>query len=150
MRGQPCYFGVPVHSSLPSTSLPPCLPSPSLPSTSLPPCLPLSLPPSLLPPSPQFGKGVYFADMCSKSANYCFTSRARREGLLVLCDVSLGRYTLFKLVYVVYVGQFQVKLMTYLPPITMPTSSPEGNTVLKVSAALLLILSRSRNCTSLE
>ena len=37
----------------------------------------------------QFGKGVYFADMCSKSANYCFASRANNEGLLILCDVSL-------------------------------------------------------------
>jgi poly [ADP-ribose] polymerase len=38
-----------------------------------------------------FGKGVYFADMCSKSANYCFASCARQEGVLILCDVSLGQ-----------------------------------------------------------
>ncbi|CAI8050123.1 Poly [ADP-ribose] polymerase 2 [Geodia barretti] len=38
-----------------------------------------------------FGKGVYFADMCSKSANYCFASRARQDGLLILCDVALGQ-----------------------------------------------------------
>ncbi|XP_071091568.1 poly [ADP-ribose] polymerase 2-like [Haliotis cracherodii] len=37
-----------------------------------------------------FGKGVYFADMSSKSANYCFTSRAKNIGLLLLCEVSLG------------------------------------------------------------
>ena len=43
--------------------------------------------------SVQFGKGVYFADMCSKSANYCFASRARQDGLLILCDVALGIYT---------------------------------------------------------
>lgn len=36
----------------------------------------------------QFGKGVYFADMSSKSANYCFTSRAKNIGLLLLCEVS--------------------------------------------------------------
>ena len=36
----------------------------------------------------QFGKGVYFADMCSKSANYCFASRLKSEGLLVLSEVS--------------------------------------------------------------
>ena len=35
----------------------------------------------------QFGKGVYFADMCSKSANYCFASRSKNDGLLILCDV---------------------------------------------------------------
>lgn len=37
-----------------------------------------------------FGKGVYFADMVSKSANYCFTSSANPTGLLLLCDVALG------------------------------------------------------------
>jgi len=38
-----------------------------------------------------FGKGVYFADMSSKSANYCFTTRSSPVGLLMLCEVSLGK-----------------------------------------------------------
>eukprot|EP00094_Tigriopus_californicus_P008027 TCALIF_07727-PA protein Name:"Similar to Parp1 Poly [ADP-ribose] polymerase 1 (Rattus norvegicus)" AED:0.26 eAED:0.26 QI:26/1/1/1/1/1/8/253/558 len=37
-----------------------------------------------------FGKGVYFADMVSKSANYCNTTRTNNTGLLMLCDVALG------------------------------------------------------------
>jgi poly [ADP-ribose] polymerase len=37
-----------------------------------------------------FGKGVYFADMSSKSANYCFATRSNKTGLLLLCDVALG------------------------------------------------------------
>ena len=37
----------------------------------------------------QFGKGVYFADMSSKSANYCFASRLKNEGLLVLSEVGI-------------------------------------------------------------
>lgn len=37
-----------------------------------------------------FGKGVYFADMVSKSANYCFTSRDNNTGLMLLCEVALG------------------------------------------------------------
>lgn len=37
-----------------------------------------------------FGKGVYFADMVSKSANYCFTSRDNNIGLLLCCEVALG------------------------------------------------------------
>lgn len=37
-----------------------------------------------------FGKGVYFADMSSKSANYCFTSRENNTGILLLCEVALG------------------------------------------------------------
>ncbi|XP_055949257.1 poly [ADP-ribose] polymerase 1-like isoform X2 [Argiope bruennichi] len=35
-----------------------------------------------------FGKGVYFADMVSKSANYCRTRDS--IGLLLLCEVALG------------------------------------------------------------
>ncbi|CAL1292483.1 unnamed protein product [Larinioides sclopetarius] len=35
-----------------------------------------------------FGKGVYFADMVSKSANYC--SAIDSTGLLLLCEVALG------------------------------------------------------------
>ncbi|KAG8052277.1 hypothetical protein GUJ93_ZPchr0001g29399 [Zizania palustris] len=37
-----------------------------------------------------FGKGVYFADMVSKSANYCYASEACRSGVLLLCEVALG------------------------------------------------------------
>ena len=37
-----------------------------------------------------FGKGVYFADMSSKSANYCFTSPENNTGILILCEVALG------------------------------------------------------------
>lgn len=37
-----------------------------------------------------FGKGIYFADMVSKSANYCFTSKENNTGLLLLSEVALG------------------------------------------------------------
>ncbi|KAJ3046051.1 Poly [ADP-ribose] polymerase 2 [Rhizophlyctis rosea] len=37
-----------------------------------------------------FGKGIYFADMVSKSANYCFTNRNQNTGILLLCEVALG------------------------------------------------------------
>lgn len=37
-----------------------------------------------------FGKGIYFADMVSKSANYCFTSYENNNGLLLLSEVALG------------------------------------------------------------
>uniref|UniRef100_A0A0D9V0P4 Poly [ADP-ribose] polymerase n=1 Tax=Leersia perrieri TaxID=77586 RepID=A0A0D9V0P4_9ORYZ len=37
-----------------------------------------------------FGKGVYFADMFSKSANYCYASESCRSGVLLLCEVALG------------------------------------------------------------
>jgi predicted DNA-binding WGR domain protein len=37
-----------------------------------------------------FGKGAYFADMSSKSANYCFTTSEKTTGILMLCEVALG------------------------------------------------------------
>lgn len=37
-----------------------------------------------------FGKGIYFADMVSKSANYCCTSSQNSTGLMLLCEVALG------------------------------------------------------------
>ncbi|MEQ2256427.1 Poly [ADP-ribose] polymerase 2, partial [Ilyodon furcidens] len=37
-----------------------------------------------------FGKGIYFADMSSKSANYCFANLSNHVGLLLLSEVALG------------------------------------------------------------
>ncbi|KAM8946664.1 poly [ADP-ribose] polymerase 1 [Pelodytes ibericus] len=37
-----------------------------------------------------FGKGVYFADMVSKSANYCHTMPGNPVGLILLGEVALG------------------------------------------------------------
>ena len=37
-----------------------------------------------------FGKGIYFADMVSKSANYCCAHTSDTTGLMLLCDVALG------------------------------------------------------------
>lgn len=53
-----------------------------------------------------FGKGVYFADMVSKSANYCYTSRTNNVGLLLLCEVALGNMYELK----------HAKHITKLPP----------------------------------
>ncbi len=36
-----------------------------------------------------FGKGVYFADMFSKSANYCCASEACKSGVMLLCEVCM-------------------------------------------------------------
>uniref|UniRef100_A0A1I8HD94 Poly [ADP-ribose] polymerase n=1 Tax=Macrostomum lignano TaxID=282301 RepID=A0A1I8HD94_9PLAT len=37
-----------------------------------------------------FGKGVYFADVSSKSANYLYATRSKPTGVLALCEVALG------------------------------------------------------------
>ncbi len=38
-----------------------------------------------------FGKGVYLADISSKSANYCVPSMSGDVGLLLLCEAELGQ-----------------------------------------------------------
>lgn len=38
-----------------------------------------------------FGKGVYLADISTKSANYCMPSLSGGHGLLLLCEAELGR-----------------------------------------------------------
>jgi poly [ADP-ribose] polymerase len=38
-----------------------------------------------------FGKGVYLADISSKSANYCFAGFSGNVGLLLLCEAELGK-----------------------------------------------------------
>ncbi|KAK0609522.1 poly-ribose polymerase-like protein [Bombardia bombarda] len=37
-----------------------------------------------------FGKGIYLADMSSKSAGYCFSSSSGGNALLLLCEAELG------------------------------------------------------------
>ncbi|KAI9049236.1 hypothetical protein LZ554_007083 [Drepanopeziza brunnea f. sp. 'monogermtubi'] len=37
-----------------------------------------------------FGKGIYLADMSSKSANYCFSHASNGHALLLLCEAELG------------------------------------------------------------
>ncbi|KAG0593643.1 hypothetical protein M758_UG006600 [Ceratodon purpureus] len=38
-----------------------------------------------------FGKGLYFADLVSKSAQYCFTTKKNPTGLMLLSEVALGK-----------------------------------------------------------
>ncbi|CAF2813932.1 unnamed protein product [Rotaria sp. Silwood2] len=38
-----------------------------------------------------FGKGLYFADMSSKSANYCYPTPSKNTGLVLLTEVALGK-----------------------------------------------------------
>ena len=38
-----------------------------------------------------FGKGIYFADMVSKSTNYCHASYQQPRGLALLSEVALGK-----------------------------------------------------------
>lgn len=42
-----------------------------------------------------YGKGVYFADVVTKSGNYCHTSPANPNGILLLCEAALGSMAKF-------------------------------------------------------
>lgn len=48
-------------------------------------------PPEASPTGSMFGRGVYFADMISKSANYCRAYATNNTGLVLLCQVALGK-----------------------------------------------------------
>jgi poly [ADP-ribose] polymerase 2/3/4 len=48
-------------------------------------------PPEAPPSGYMFGKGIYLADMSSKSANYCFADHSGKTGLLLLCEAELGK-----------------------------------------------------------
>jgi len=43
-----------------------------------------------------FGKGLYYADVCTKSANYCFATKAQDEGIIMLSEVALGEQHVIK------------------------------------------------------
>lgn len=48
-----------------------------------------------------FGKGIYLADMVSKSANYCFAQPNNPDALILLCEAALGeKYRLTRSEYV--------------------------------------------------
>lgn len=47
-------------------------------------------PPGVVLAGHYFGKGIYFADMISKSANYCRHQLKNNVGFLLLCEVALG------------------------------------------------------------
>ncbi|RXH98306.1 hypothetical protein DVH24_010631 [Malus domestica] len=51
-------------------------------------------------PTHTFGKGIYFADLVSKSAQYCYTDKKNPVGLMLLSEVALGEvYELKKAAY---------------------------------------------------
>ena len=48
-------------------------------------------PPEAPPSGYMFGKGVYLANMSTKSANYCWPENSGNQGLLLLCEAELGK-----------------------------------------------------------
>ncbi|OAL30647.1 hypothetical protein AYO20_08609 [Fonsecaea nubica] len=70
-----------------------------------------------------FGKGVYLADMSSKSAGYCATYNSAGTGLLLLCEAELGNPSL-KLTQADYNAEDRAKLYGHLSTWGVGRTSP--------------------------
>ncbi|KAB1258519.1 Poly [ADP-ribose] polymerase 1 [Camelus dromedarius] len=78
-----------------------------------------------------FGKGIYFADMVSKSANYCHTSQGDPIGLILLGEVALGN--MYELKHASHIsklpkGKHSVKASITMDGVDVPlgTGIPSG------------------------
>lgn len=65
-----------------------------------------------------FGKGLYFADMSSKSANYCYPTPNKNTGLVLLSEVSIVK-SVFQYVIAFYFRYLLVNAMNYFMQIIM-------------------------------
>ncbi|RAO73675.1 uncharacterized protein BHQ10_009687 [Talaromyces amestolkiae] len=72
-----------------------------------------------------FGKGVYFADISTKSAGYCNSHASRGVGLMLLCEVQLGN-PMQELVHSSYTAGEDAKANGKLATLGMGSTVPEG------------------------
>ena len=72
-----------------------------------------------------FGKGVYFADISSKSAGYCASYASRNTGLMLLCEVQLGD-PMQELVHSSYTAGDDAKANGKLATLGMGSTTPKG------------------------
>jgi len=68
-------------------------------------------PPSAPVTGYMFGKGLYFADMVSKSTNYCHATKNFPEGIALLCQVALGNC--MELTEAKFIDQLSKKISVY-------------------------------------
>jgi poly [ADP-ribose] polymerase len=62
-----------------------------------------------------FGKGVYFADMFSKSANYCYPTPTAADGVLLLCEVVFCLIVNFVALLIDLRKEWRLKLESWIP-----------------------------------
>ncbi|PRQ19913.1 putative NAD(+) ADP-ribosyltransferase [Rosa chinensis] len=83
-----------------------------------------------------FGKGIYFADLVSKSAQYCYTDKKNPVGLMLLSEVALGEIHELKKAtttasghHLTTMGQADLTLTAPLlsPPPPLPSDQPHLN-----------------------
>ena len=72
-----------------------------------------------------FGKGVYFADISTKSAAYCASHASRGVGLMLLCEVQLGD-PMQELIYSSYTAGDNAKATGQLATLGMGSTIPQG------------------------
>jgi len=72
-----------------------------------------------------FGKGVYLADISTKSANYCWASTSGNVGLLLLCEVELGKPPL-KLTTADYNAAERAQKSNHLSTLGLGQTAPAG------------------------
>ncbi|XP_067930914.1 poly [ADP-ribose] polymerase 2-like [Watersipora subatra] len=77
----------------------------------------------------KFGKVVYFADCSSKSAIYCFSTKTKKVGLLLLSEVTLGQQN--GLVFSDYRADKLPKVKHSVKACGKMTPNPKGNTDLE-------------------
>lgn len=72
-----------------------------------------------------FGKGVYFADISTKSAGYCASHASRNVGLMLLCEVQLGD-PMQELIHSSYTAGDDAKANGKLATLGMGSTIPQG------------------------
>ena len=92
-----------------------------------------------------FGKGLYFADMSSKSANYCYTTPAKNTGLVLLSEVSDFRLPVISF-KIWFIRSHLANGMNYCMQIAMLINYRQVYRVLKHLVQLHLIPKMKSNC----
>ena len=72
-----------------------------------------------------FGKGVYLADISSKSANYCASSMSGGTGLLLLCEAELGK-PMYEIPTGSYMAEEEAKKKGCISTLGVGRTSPQG------------------------
>ena len=92
-----------------------------------------------------FGKGLYFADMSSKSANYCYTTPTKNTGLVLLSEVN-GFGLSSMSIRICFLRSHLANGMNYYMQTTMLINYRQVYRVLKHLAQLHLIPKMKSNC----
>uniref|UniRef100_A0A1Y1KWX6 Poly [ADP-ribose] polymerase n=1 Tax=Photinus pyralis TaxID=7054 RepID=A0A1Y1KWX6_PHOPY len=93
-----------------------------------------------------FGKGIYFADMVSKSANYCCTSSVDNTGLMLLSEVALGEmHELYNASYIEKLpkGKHSVKGVGRTEPDPKETIKLKDNTEVPLGKGIQMDLQKN-------